>query len=235
MTRSMGSLPMSSVGRALLPDLLLSFLFSAIFSIWMLIAIGRNLGLFFAGLILSTLLAPILSTKNPLHCIPIIVAISLIWLSCIFNDAITPSEWLRATLVLLIYTLALSSLSILLSKFHIPPALIVILSLAWLSWPIWLAPALHGESSAPTVARLVAGNPTFAIQAALSSSFPVPWAQHRIAYRLTNIGDDIPYSMPTSILRCIIYHGIIAAIALLAARLAARPARPPDDQSPKST
>jgi hypothetical protein len=248
--------PPVAVGRALLPDnprtLLpdirmagFSFLLSLSFSLYFALAIGRNLGLFFGGLVLASILSPMLIVSE--HGLPhrasllagIITPISLIWLSCTFNQTITLGEWSRATLVLLFYSLAIAALAALLAKVRIPPAVVVILSLAWLSWPIWLAPALHGQSSAPTVAALVVGNPTFAIQGAMSQSFPVPWPQHRIAYRLTNIGDDIPYQMPTSILPAVLIHGLLAAIALLAAHPPARPravpAHPPADQSPRST
>src|SRR4051794_7073809 len=98
-SRTTGILPVSWVGRALLPDILLSFVLSLALSIWMAFAIGRNLGLFFGGLTLAAILAPIIAGKNPLSCLSIFVAISLVWLSCIFNDAITVSEWFGATLV----------------------------------------------------------------------------------------------------------------------------------------
>src|SRR5438876_1142672 len=85
------------------------------------------------------------------------------------------------------YALGFSSLAAFLVRIRISPAVVVILCLAWLSWPIWLAPALRGRASAERiVAVLVAANPIFAIQGALLRSFPVPWAQYRIAYRLTN-------------------------------------------------
>ncbi|HEV8603818.1 MAG TPA: hypothetical protein VGQ99_00545 [Tepidisphaeraceae bacterium] len=243
-TGTTGILPVTRPGR---PWYIFgsSFLLSLAFSLYFAFTIGRNLGLFFGGLVLASILAPMLTVAE--EGLPnrasilagIITAIALVWLTCIFNDTITLWEWSRATLVLLFYTLAISALAALLAKVRIPPAAVVILSLAWLSWPVWLAPALHGQSSQRTVAALVVGNPTFAIQGALSRSFPVPWPQHRIAYRLTNIGDDIPYQMPTSILPSILGHGLPAAIALLAAhwpaRPRARPAHPPVDQSPRST
>ena len=224
----------------------ISFNIALLFSIWFAVFIGRNLGLFFGGLVLATALAPplVVAEKRLPHQLSIVAgivgAIGIVWLSCVFNDTISLWEWSRVTLVLLTYTLAISAIGLLISRVRIPPAVVIVLSFAWLSWPIWLAPALRGrESSERVAAILIAANPTFAIQGALSNSFPVPWAQHRIAYRLTNIGDDIPYEMPTSILRCVIAHGIIAAIAMLAAhwprRDRAQPAHPPADLSPRST
>src|SRR5205814_3886332 len=113
--------------------------------------------------------------------------------------------WSRATLVLLIYIFAIAGLAALLQRVRIPPAVAVLLSIAWLSWPIWLASVLRGRESAErVVAVLVAANPTFAMQGSLFKSFPVPWAQYRIAYQLTNIGDDIAYQMPTSVFWCVL-------------------------------
>jgi len=225
-----------------------SFLLSVLFSVWFAFVIGRNLGLFFGGLILASILTPLLivAERNLLRqlsiAVGIVLAIAIVWLSCVSNDAITLGEWLGAVLVLLIFALAAAGLAALLGVIHLPPAVAVILAIAWLSWPIWLAPALRGrESSERIVGAIVAVNPTFAIQGALSKSFNVPWAQYRIAYRLTNIGDDIPYQMPTSIVRCCFFHAVIAFIGMLAAHWRGRkmsqapPAHPPVDQSPRST
>jgi hypothetical protein len=225
----------------------LSFFLSLVFSLWFACVIGRNLGLFFAGLVLASILGPLLVVSEATLLgrvsllIGIVAAIAIVWLSCIFNDVITLWEWSRATLVLLIYTFAIAGVAALLQRIRIPPAAVVILSLAWLSWPIWLAPALgRRESAERTVGVLVAANPTFAMQGALFQSFPVPWAQYRIAYQLTNIGDDIPYEMPASVFWCVLLHGSMALIAMLAAHWhwrasPARPEHPPADQSPKST
>jgi len=225
-----------------------SFVLSLIFSIWFAVVIGRNLGVFFGGLVLVCILAPLIVvaeqdlSRRISMAIGIVAAIAIVWLSCVFNDTITLWEWSRATLVLLIYTFAVAALAALLARIHIPPAAVVIVSLAWLSWPIWLAPALRGRDSSERIAAcLVAANPIFALQGALSQSFNVPWAQYRIAYRLTNIGDDIPYQMPTSILLCVMIHGLIAASAMLGAHwrkratIPAAQERPPADQSPRST
>ena len=247
MTSGTGILPVGRPGR---PWYVLgsSFFLSLIFLAWFALVIGRNLGLFFSGLVLASLLAPLLIVSQ--EALPrrlsivggIVIAIAIVWLDCVFNDTITLWEWSRAALVLLVFAFAIGAVAALLVRIRIPPAVVVILALAWLSWPVWLAPALRGRASAErTVAMLVAANPTFAMQGALFKSFNVPWAQYRIAYRLTNIGDDIPYTMPTSIVRCVILHGVVAIIALLAAhwprkaQSAAPPAHPPADQSPRST
>jgi hypothetical protein len=217
-----------------------AFLLSLTFSIWLLWAVGRSLGLFFGGLAFAAIVtAPLILSETNwksrlIITAAVFAAIALIWLACIFNNAITLPEWLGAAVVLVVFAFAASGLAALLNRFRIPPttsaALVILLAIAWLSWPIWLAPWLQGDSAERTVTWLVAANPTFAIQGALTQAFPVPWAQHAIAYRLTNIGDDIGYTMPASILRCAISHGLLAIIAWTAAHWPARPARPPADQ-----
>jgi hypothetical protein len=239
-------LAVSREGRPWYEVLGFSFLLSLIFSIWFSIAIGRNLGLFFGGLLLASILAPLLvvvekELKSRILIVTGIVgAMTIVWLSCVFNDAITLGEWSGAVMVLLVFALAAAALAALFARVRIPPAAVVVVAIAWLSWPIWLAPALRGgQSSERIVGVVVAVNPTFAMQGALAKSFNVPWAQYRIAYRLTNIGDDIPYQMPTSKLGCGFFHGVIAFIGMLAAhwprRTRAGQEHPPADQSPRST
>src|SRR5215216_5034041 len=94
-----------------------SFLVSFLFSLWFAFTIGRNLGLFFGGLILASILTPqlIVAETNLLRQLSIaggiVGAIAIVWLSCVSNDAITPGEWLGAVLVLLIFALAAAGLA----------------------------------------------------------------------------------------------------------------------------
>src|SRR5882672_10164000 len=81
--RTTGILPVSRPGRPWY-EWTFAFLLSFSFSIWFAVAIGRNLGLFFAGLTLATILAPMIAGKNPLPCLSIVAAIALVWLSCVF-------------------------------------------------------------------------------------------------------------------------------------------------------
>src|SRR5438874_2088735 len=97
-----GVSPVTRPGR---PWYLLGFSFSLslIFSLWLAWVIGRNLGLFFGGLILGSVLAPLLVVAE--HNLPrraslligLVAAIAIVWLSCVFNNTITLWEWSRAT------------------------------------------------------------------------------------------------------------------------------------------
>jgi hypothetical protein len=217
-----------------------SFLISILFSLWIAWASGRNLGLFVGGLAVAALLAPVLSVSETswraraMILLGIIAGISIIWLGCIFNDSITWWEWCRCVIVLIVFAAAVAGIAALLVRIRVSlpaaAAIVAVMAIAWLSWPIWMAPWLTGEDAEKTAGWLVAANPAFAVQGALKHAFPVPWLQEAIAYSLTNLGDDIPYQMPTSILRCVIAHGMIAIIVWTAAHWPARPAHPPADR-----
>src|SRR5688572_1141110 len=70
-----------------------SFLLSLVLGLWLIWAVGRNLGLFFGGLAFSALLASSLvlgETSWRMRmavCIGIVSGIAVVWVSCIFNHA----------------------------------------------------------------------------------------------------------------------------------------------------
>src|SRR5437588_13121335 len=111
-----------------------SVLVSLVFSLWLAVVLGRNLGLFFGGLVLASILTPLLAVSETelarrlAIVMGIIAAIAIVWLSCVSNDAITLWEWARAMVVLLIFALAAAALATLLVRISIPPAVVVILS-----------------------------------------------------------------------------------------------------------
>jgi len=148
----------------------------------------------------------------------VVVAVAAVWFWTVIGGALSFGEWFRASLVLASYGAALLGLAALLARVRVPAAgaaaITVVLGLAWLSWPVWMAPWLQGPSREQTVAWLVAGHPLFAINGSLSRVFPVPWAQYALAYRLTNIGDDIIYEMPRSILCSVGVHLGLAIVLL---------------------
>src|SRR6476660_296457 len=104
-----------------------SFLISLVFSAWFAIAVGRNLGLFFGGLILASILTPLLVIaesglgRRVSMLVGIVVAVAMVWLSCVLNDAITLWEWARAAVVLASFALAAAGVAALLAKIHVPP------------------------------------------------------------------------------------------------------------------
>ncbi len=82
--------------------------------------------------------------------------------------------------------------------------------LAWLGWPIWLAPTLATSGgSVPTWATAV--HPAFAIDAAVEGP---AWTETPTGYDLTPLGQDLPYSMPDSPWPMVATHTILASMLL---------------------
>jgi hypothetical protein len=214
-----------------LPPLLIS----TICALVSYLTLGPTLAAFLAGLIVVTLLAPMLTLadETALHralaFTAVITPIAIMWAVPVFQTIVLPGEWFLCVLVLSAYAAALAGLAALFERLRFSAvaasAIVVVLGLVWLSWPIWLAPWLTGPSAEQRVARLVSAHPLFAISSALARPFPNPWAEYDIAYRLTNIGDDIPYELPATILKCLLFHLLVAALSFTVALFSARPRR----------
>ena len=178
---------------------------SAAGSALLLAGVGSNLGLFFGGIIITTILLPalILAEEDLLGRAMALGAVVLPvaggWLVPVFGQ-LEFMSWLASLGVLLVYGLAVGGLACLLERVGLSAlfaaAVVTVAGLLWLSWPIWMAPWLR---SADVAAWLVAPHPLLTLNGILREWYPVPWAQHVLAYPLTNLGDDVPYSLPTHI------------------------------------
>ena len=126
----------------------------------------------------------------------------------------TVPQWLLCYIVLIAFAIAVAGLAVAMMKVtrHLlaASAITVILNFAWLSWPIWLAPHLSGARGTALVSWLVWLHPIFAINGALSDLGT--WTHEPFMYHLTNLGQDIPYTLPPSVLPCAVAH---AALGLL--------------------
>ncbi len=184
---------------------------------------GLSLALFICGLFfLTILLPPLMLTQATLKrrllvagCV--VDGIAIVWLIAIFSPQVSFLDWLRCYVVLIAYATLLSGVTVGLTRVRLPAlgasAVTVILSLIWLTWPVWLSPYLTGPSADAIVARLVAIHPLFAINGVLANLGT--WSHLPIAYReLTTLGQDVPYSLPTSIWPCAIIH-LVPGTALL--------------------
>ena len=89
-------------------------------------------------------------------------------------------------------------------------AVVTVLAVAWLTWPIWLSPALHGRAGEQMVNLLVPANPVFAVNGVLRERLGY-WAEQSLAYRFTSLSDDVSYGVPESVLACVLLHGGIGA------------------------
>jgi len=148
--------------------------------------------------------------------LPCVVAmvIGVGWIVPVLQGIVTIGQALLCGVVLLSYLLALGQLTSLLRAVRVAPALaaaiVVGLGLAWLTWPVWLSPALAGETR--LVGWLVWAHPLFAINAVLIDLGA--WSEQRIAYHLTNLGQDVAYALPETILPALLVHLGLAGGAL---------------------
>jgi hypothetical protein len=194
--------------------------------------VGGNLGLFFFGMILATLLAPPLCLADErvvsrvLTAAAIAMGIGLVELAAGVKASMSIVSLIACLGLLMSWTLALAGIASALAWLVRSPALRVpaagvttALGLAWLSWPVWLAQALPGH---PWIVQwLVPAHPLLAINGALRELGI--WTQRPIAYRwLVTLGQDVPYALPASVLPAILLHGGIAVVLLGASLLGSR-------------
>lgn len=126
------------------------------------------------------------------------------------------SNALRCAVVILTFAGALAAMLRLLIAVRLPRivafAMCAIFGLGWLAAPLWL--------SAAAMIRWIPIHPLFAINSA-AIDLGV-WTEQPFAYRLTRLGQDVPYTLPRSILPCgatqiAVTFGMIA-IAMIARR-----------------
>ena len=87
--------------------------------------------------------------------------------------------------------------------------LVLVASLALLTWPIWAATLLLRFDVQPLVDGAVRFGPLFAINRAIDATDAFthrPWS-----YRWMNLGQDVPYAMPTTIWPCVAVHAATGA------------------------
>jgi hypothetical protein len=234
-----------SATRRILSAALYPFILSAIAAVACYLSAGPTLGLFLGGLVMVSILTPplILAEEQSTHRLlalgAIIVPFILIWLLAPIRSETRISEWLESSIVLIAYATALAGLSagLRLARLSaaLSAALTVTLALLWMTWPIWLSPTWNGEESTAGVARLVVCHPAFAINSLLVRPHGL-WTEQSIAYRLTDLSQNVPYTLPKSIWPCVLVHGSIGAVLLgLAAWMRRKPREPVVSVPPESS
>lgn len=108
---------------------------------------------------------------------------------------------------------SLAGLLALLTSFRIPAVLaigcLITHSILFLTWPVWGSHWMVRHDVQWLVDALVRVGPLFAINTAIDPTDPLT---HRpMAYRLTNLGQDIPYALPTYVWWCVATH-VLAGI-----------------------
>jgi hypothetical protein len=197
-------------------SLLIPLLLGATMSAVCYFIAGESLDWFLGSILFAALLVP------PLALIParaidagfviigIIAGIAGVWLLAVTSHTMTLLAFASCVLVLAAFVAAVAATARLLVNLRIPPilasALVTILALAWLSWPVWASPWIAGRA----VIWPVALHPLFALNAACPN-WGI-WTEQRIAYGLTNLGQDARYQLPASILPCVAVHFAVGVV-----------------------
>ena len=184
-----------------------------------------TLGLFLGGIAVATVVTPgvVLAEESWFGRVVawagVVDAIMFVWLAPVIAGVVSFWDWGEAVCVAVAYTVALVGVASGLRGIRLPSVLAagvtVVVGVAWLAWPVWMAPWLTGENREATVGWLVWGHPVFALNGAMLEAFGQPWAQMTVAYRLTNLGDDIAYEMPRGVWACVGVHGVIAGLVIV--------------------
>ena len=113
--------------------------------------------------------------------------------------------------------LALAGLTavLILARFPAPvaAAIVTLLALAWLGWPVWLSPWLAGRDE--LVSWLSAAHPLLALDAAIGREGGLPWAEHRVMYsRLTVLGQHVFPRPPAGVGPAAAWHLAVGVMLL---------------------
>jgi hypothetical protein len=182
---------------------------------------GATLGLFLGGLFLAMILAgPIIAAERTwlgraLAAAGVIHGIAGVWLYAALQSELDLGLWAACYLVLDALVLAAGGVAVMLRRLGAGAigagAIVTVLGTAWMLWPIWLSPALHGATGEQIVAWLVPAHPIFAANGVLRTTLGY-WAEQGIAYHYTSLSDDVTYAVPDSVLACVLAHGAVGVV-----------------------
>jgi hypothetical protein len=206
------------------------------------VSAGNSLGFYLGPVMLAGVLAPPLVAGQYRLRGAIFVAgafldaIGLIWLIPVFEaGASYLLPWFLCYLTLGAFVIALSGGAWACRRLLGPTlgaAVVTILALAWLLWPVWMSPYLAGDSGASTAAWLSGAHPLLAINHIMPDLGA--WTQQRLMYQYTALGQDVPLALPRTIWPCVAWH-VAMGLALLWAGSVPRRRRRDQDPVESST
>jgi hypothetical protein len=196
-----------------------AFVASAAASVLTRAVAGPTLGVFVAGGVLCAAALPglVLVARTRfqrfLLCSAVVDGFAVVWLALWLRGEFTLVQALLAYVVHATFGLAVAGLAVLAKKAlrvdALASAAVTLLAFAWLSWPIWLAPALRSEWGADVVAWLTPIYPPLVFQSVAPQLGD--FTHGPLSYALMNLGQDVPYALPTSVWWCAAVHVIFAA------------------------
>lgn len=206
--------------RAYLPGLALSVLATGLCG-W---AAGLTLGYFLGAIALIALIAPALVAgqaglmDRALAAAGVADGVGVALLVAVFTPALGLWQWVQVYLLAVVWAAMLGALVHLLIHLRVQrwgaAALVLLVGMLWLLWPVWLAPVL----TQAWADRLTPCHPLMAINGLLDHLGL--WSEQAgVAYHLTNLNQDIPHRLPESPWPAIAAHAIVASMLVLLSRL----------------
>jgi hypothetical protein len=102
----------------------------------------------------------------------------------------------------------------------IAAAVVTVVALLWLSWPVWLAVALRGVRGEQVVQWLAPVHPLLALNALFVDQGA--WLQSSVIYRHVTLGQDVAYALPGSVWPSVILHLVVCVVGVGLARVSIR-------------
>ena len=190
--------------------------------------VGPTLGFFFGGVMLAAIVVPLLVVGEDGQARPwgaaagAVAGVAAVWLWVTLRPHLPGQpypdlgDWFRCTLVLAAFAFCLAAGSLLLRAARVTPALagflVLLLGMAWLTWPVWLSPWLSGRGR--LVAWLVPAHPLLAVNGVVRH-ISAPWDEHPLAYNLTVLNRDVSYPLPEGVFATVALHVMVGTLALL--------------------
>jgi hypothetical protein len=185
---------------------------------------GPNLGRYLGGLVIAMLLAPPLALAHRMRIEQLIAAASIVdgvgvvWLVAMFRSDVTFAQWIAAYVLLAACVLAAAGIAIALDRLMgvvLASACTIVATLAWLTWPIWLSAWIESAGVVRAMDRLIPIHPFLALNGLLPHLGI--WGEWPIMYQLTSLGQDVPYSFPSSVVLSAAFHILLGGALILAA------------------
>jgi len=191
------------------------------------IVAGPSLGMVLGGLFAAViLLPPLAAVRRSLRqraaiSAAMIGGIAIAWLALIGPGRATFFQWSLLVLLLASFAAALASLTVavesLTASSTLAAAAGVVVGVAWLTWPIWLSPALAKGGSPRLIHILVETHPGLVANGLLT--FTTPWTEQAVAYRLTVLDQDVAIQLPGNPLAAILANCLAAGACIAVTNL----------------
>lgn len=174
---------------------------------------GASLGMLLAGIAAVILALPQVDDSTYAPKLRLLIAsctagaVACIWLLATASDQFTFMQFILSTVVLFSITGAAAGLR----TAGLPSPIVSVLLIAWFTVPVW-ASRLFLSASGETLAGFVTKyHPVFALNRVMLDSGA--WTHRPMAYQfLTNLGQDVAYTLPDSIAPCVLLHITAGAV-----------------------